>query len=118
MNRQQIFAAGGKWISLQDFIDKTVLVPKEPGDNRMSVRVGFDEQSLSEEDIERIVAIVGKHCPQSTKDALALKLGDLSSLWAVSRFLRLELYPNGHWEFSAGQDYTHEVRLLRADILK
>ena len=84
----------------------------------MQLNFNNQKNSLSDKDIEQIVAIVGHKCSQKTKTRIQsiLKYGP-SLIPTYGIFSRL-IKENDQWEYIAGQSYPDEIRTLRNCILK
>lgn len=75
--------------------------------------------SLTEQDVDELVSIIGKGCRQATKTRLRTILTySPSSIGNYGIFGRLEKYADGSWHYCAGQSYPDEIRTLKELILK
>jgi hypothetical protein len=73
---------------------------------------------LTENDIDEILAIVGKGCRDNTKKRLrSILTYGRSTIPSYGIFNRLCKESHG-WDYCAGQSYTDEIRTLRECILK
>lgn len=82
-------------------------------------QLNFNNQreSLTEDDINQLVALLGKHCRVKTITHLesSLKYG-LSRVPYYGILERL-MKENGQWSYCAGQSYPDEIRTVRNIIL-
>lgn len=76
------------------------------------------EVTLNEQQVDSLVALLGKGCIQSTKGRLRSVL-TYSFLSLPSRYYweRLEVSEVGKATYCAGQDYTSEIASVRNSIL-
>lgn len=74
------------------------------------------ELKLTETDIASILGILGGH--KKTKYAIACKLEHPYRITPCGILARLmfdvsETFPDGHWQYRAGQDYPAEINTVR-----
>ena len=74
-------------------------------------------ETLTESDIEQIVAIVGSRCRVKTVNRLRSILTYSKSLIGNYGIYSRLIRENGNWSYVAGQSYTDEIRTLRECIL-
>lgn len=75
--------------------------------------------TLTEADIDAILAIIGKGCRDKTKNRLrSILTYAKSTIPAYGIFNRLYRDDAGAWEYCAGQSYPDEIRTIRGCILK
>ena len=74
-------------------------------------------KSLSEDDQDRLLEILGKGCHAKTKRQLARALSYVPDIPNYPGFERLTR-ENGEWGYCAGQSYPDEIRRLRERLRK
>lgn len=75
-------------------------------------------ESLSEQDIDQIIAIIGYRCQVKTCNRLRSILTYSRSMIGHYGIYERLIKENGKWRYIAGQSYPDEVRTLRECILK
>ena len=74
-------------------------------------------ETLTDSDVEQIVAIVGKRCRVKTVNRLRSILTYSKSLIGNYGIYSRLIRENGTWSYVAGQSYPDEIRTLRECIL-
>lgn len=67
---------------------------------------------LKAQDVEKLVQVIGSGCQQQTKTAIKFGLEYLHALDSSWVFERLSC-DRGRWNYTAGQDYTYEMKTVR-----
>ena len=70
-------------------------------------------ETLTESDVEQIVAIVGSRCRVKTVNRLRSILTYSKSLIGNYGIYSRLIRENGNWSYVAGQSYPDEIRTLR-----
>jgi len=75
------------------------------------------KRSLTEQDIDSIVGLVGKGCQSKTKQRLRSILTYGPSTIEDCGIMRRLTKETDGWEYCAGQDYVSEIKTVRNVIL-
>lgn len=77
----------------------------------------YEKTDLNNEQIEMLVSLIGSGCRQKTKDRLYRRLSAVSLMPNYGIYHRVNVYPD-RVSYTAGQDYTSEIRTVRELILE
>lgn len=73
--------------------------------------------NLAEQDIDQIIAIVGRRCQIKTCNRLRSILTYSPSSIETCGIMGRLIKDNGNWQYIAGQSYPDEIRIVREIIL-